>query len=165
MSMDLQRVLRLSKAAVMACVCGWSMMAAFDNLTDYASNFEFVRHVLAMDTTFPGNAGMWRAISWTPLYHLAYALIIAAELAIGALAGLSAVRMVRHWSHAELFRPAKAVAVIALTLGILLWLGGFEVIAGEFFMMWQSRTWNAQESAFRFVVVFALALIFVAQDE
>jgi predicted small integral membrane protein len=50
----------------------------------------------------------------------------------------------------EKYSRAKAVGVMALALGLLLWLVGFEVIGGEYFLMWQSHTWNGQESAFRF---------------
>ena len=36
----------------------FALLVAFDNLVDYGSNYEFVRHTLSMDTTFPGNALM-----------------------------------------------------------------------------------------------------------
>ena len=39
--------------------------------TDYGSNYEFVRHVLMMDSTFRGNHGMWRAVN-SPLVHTAF---------------------------------------------------------------------------------------------
>ena len=54
---------------------------------------------------------------------------------------------------------------MALALGVLLWLAGFEVIGGEYFLMWQSHTWNGQESAFRFAVLCVLGLLFLAQHE
>ena len=43
-------------------------LVVFDNITDYGSNYEFVRHVMMMDSTFPGIRGMRRAIN-TPLLH------------------------------------------------------------------------------------------------
>jgi predicted small integral membrane protein len=46
-------------------------LVVFNNVTDYGSNYEFVRHVLMMDSTFPGNRGMWRAIN-APLLHAAF---------------------------------------------------------------------------------------------
>jgi len=54
---------------------------------------------------------------------------------------------------------------MALALGVLLWLAGFEVIGGEYFLMWQSHTWNGQESAFHFAVLCVLGLLFLAQHE
>jgi len=162
---DMALVLRMCKAVLMASIGCWSTLVAFDNITDYGSNLQFVQHVLEMDTTFPGNSGMWRAIDWVPLHHFIYALIITAEMAVGVLAGLSAARMLLARHRPDQFRQAKALGAGALTLGIVLWLVGFEVIGGEWFLMWQSRAWNAQEAAFRFVVVLSLTLIFVCQDE
>jgi len=34
------------------------LVVAFNNLTDYNSNYQFVHHVLLMDSTFPGNHGL-----------------------------------------------------------------------------------------------------------
>lgn len=40
------------------------LLVVFNNLTDYNSNYQLVHHVLMMDSTFPGNAGMWRAMGF-----------------------------------------------------------------------------------------------------
>ena len=40
--------------------------------TDYGSNYEFVRHVLMMDSTFPGNHGMWRAVNSSLVHTVFY---------------------------------------------------------------------------------------------
>ena len=165
MSIDATYLSRLSKAALTAAAAAWSLLVACNNVFDYASNLEFVRHVLEMDTTFPSNAGMLRAIHAPLLHHAAYALIIVVEFAVGIVAGLGALRMFRARGDAGQFRQAKGLAVAGLTLGILLWLVGFEVVAGEWFMMWQSRTWNAQESAFRFATAFGVILVFVSLDD
>jgi predicted small integral membrane protein len=45
-------------------------------------------------------------------------------------------------------------------LAFLVWFFGFMVVAGEWFAMWQSATWNGQEAAFRFYVA---VLIFINQ--
>ncbi len=39
------------------------------------------------------------------------------------------------------------------------------VVAGEWFAMWQSTTWNGQEAAFRFYVAVLGVLIFVNQPD
>ena len=44
------------------------------------------------------------------------------------------------------------VAVLGVGLGFLLWFAGFMVIGGEWFAMWQSKTWNGRTRAFRFYV-------------
>ena len=47
-----------------------------------------------------------------------------------------------------------------LTLGFGLWFFGFLVVAGEYFAMWQSHTWNGQQAAFRLTTVILGMLIF-----
>jgi predicted small integral membrane protein len=57
------------------------------------------------------------------------------------------------------------VAVLGLGAGVLLWLGGFMAIGGEWFGMWMSSQWNGLQSAFRFVVVLLLALVYLGQRD
>lgn len=45
------------------------------------------------------------------------------------------------------------------------WFAGFLVVGGEWFQMWQSKTWNGQEAAFRFVACIGLVLIFLNQPD
>jgi predicted small integral membrane protein len=162
---QLSRMLRLSKVAFMASICVWIALVAINNLTDYGANFEFVRHVFEMDTTFPGNPLRWRSVHSIPLYHTAYLCIIAIEVAAGLLAGIAVFKMLVARNDPERFATAKGIGVVALTLGVLLWLAGFEGIGGEYFLMWQSHVWNGQESAFRFAALCMLGLVFLAQRE
>jgi predicted small integral membrane protein len=68
-------------------------------------------------------------------------------------------------SPAADFNTAKRVPLIALTLSLLMWLVAFLAIGGEWFLMWQSKTWNGQEAAFRnFAVVGLIYLILLQAD-
>src|ERR1700682_1990090 len=153
---------RLCKIAMVAALAAFAFIVAYDNVVDYNSNYEFVRHVLSMDTTFPNNALMGRAITDQRIWTFAYAAIIAVEaltcilLSVGALALLTQLK-----SPAQRFNRAKVLAVAGLTAGFGLWVFGFLVVAGEYFAMWQSQTWNGQEAAFRIVMVMLGVLIFV----
>jgi predicted small integral membrane protein len=155
-------LIRLAKVAMIASLAAYAFIVAYDNVVDYQSNYEFVRHVLSMDTTFHGNALMHRAIFNESIWSLAYALIIAIEgatallLVVGALVLLS-----RLSSPAEVFNRSKVWAVAGLTLGFGLWFFGFMVIAGEYFAMWQSKIWNGQDAAFRIATVILGVLVFV----
>ena len=156
-------IVRLAKIALLAAIGGFALIVAYDNMVDYDSNYAFVRHVLSMDTTFPDNAAMDRAITDPRLWSAAYAVIIAVEWLTGALAIVGAlVLLVRLRAPAAKFNSAKACAIVALTVGFGLWFFGFLVIAGEYFAMWQSRTWNGQQAAFRIVAIILGVLIFVA---
>lgn len=138
-------------------------LIVFNNVTDYGSNFQFVRHVLSMDTTFPDNSGLWRRIEAPALHHLAYVLIILAQVAIAAATWISGARMWSAAADSQLFVQRKQLALVGLTAGLVLYIGGFLAIGGEWFLMWQSRTWNAQQSAAMFAMVFGLVLIVVGQ--
>jgi predicted small integral membrane protein len=153
---------RLSKIAMVAALAAFALIVTYDNLVDYDSNYEFVRHVLSMDTTFPNNALMGRAITDKRVWTMAYAAIIAVEALTGLLLSAGALALLaRLKAPAERFNRAKIWAVAGLTVGFGLWFFGFLVIAGEYFAMWQSQTWNGQEAAFRIVMVMLGVLIFV----
>jgi len=155
-------VVRVAKIVLIAALAAFAFVVTYDNIADYNSNYEFVRHVLSMDTTFPNNALMHRAITDPRLWTAAYIIIIATEaltsllLIIGALALLALIN-----APAAAFNRAKVWAVAGLTVGIVLWFFGFLVVAGEYFAMWQSKTWNGQEAAFRITAVLLGVLIFV----
>src|SRR4030095_7893457 len=104
-------LIRLAKVAMIASLAAYAFIVAYDNIVDYQSNYEFVRHVLSMDTTFHGNALMHRAISNESIWGLAYALIMTALLlVVGALVLLSRLR-----APAEVFNRSKVWAVAGLT--------------------------------------------------
>ena len=48
-------------------------------MTDYGANYQFVQHVLSMDTTFKAPAVMYRAIATPWMWNAGYWLIIAGE--------------------------------------------------------------------------------------
>lgn len=158
---------RWCKIALVFAASSLFAIAATNNIFDYESNFLYVRHILSMDTTFPDNALRWRAIASPVGQHLAYNLIIATELLVGIVCAIGAARLLLLLrTSAEEFNRAKSIAIAGLTLGVLLWFVGFLVIGGEWFLMWQSQDWNAQQPAFRFLGAIALILLFVnAKDE
>jgi predicted small integral membrane protein len=159
-------MIRLAKVALVASVAAFALIVAYDNIVDYNSNYEFVRHVLSMDTTFPNNALMGRAIvdprAWTAVYVAIIAVegLTALLLIVGAGALLTRLK-----APAAQFNRAKVWAVAGLTVGFGLWFVGFLVVAGEYFAMWQSQTWNGQQAAFRLTTVILGVLIFVVLPE
>jgi predicted small integral membrane protein len=158
--------LRAAKLAMVFAVALYYTLLVFNNLTDYNSNYQFVRHVLMMDSTFPGNRGMWRALN-QPFWHAGfYVSIIAWEFFTTILCWWGGVRLARalRGSAAE-FQRAKQISIIGLALALLLWLLAFLTVGGEWFLMWQSKTWNGQEEAVRMFTVMSIALLLVAQPD
>ena len=157
---------RSAKLLLLAGIAFYYTLVVFNNLTDFGSNYEFIRHVLTMDTTIPGNHGMWRALR-SPGVHLAfYWMIIAWELVTMMLAWWGVVGLSRALRQpANVFNAGKRVAVIALTASLLMWLVAFLDVGGEWFLMWQSHIWNGQEEAFRMFVIVGMVLLLLLQPD
>jgi predicted small integral membrane protein len=138
-------------------------LVVFNNITDYGSNYEFVRHVMMMDSTFPGNRGMWRAINSPALHTIFYLSIITWEAATMLLCWWGGIAMARALgASAAAFQRAKRISYIALGLSLLMWLVVFLGVGAEWFLMWQARTWNGQDAAFRMFTVVGIVLLLVA---
>jgi len=159
-------VVRAAKVTMVAAVALLASLVAFGNLTDYDTNLMFVQHVLSMDTIFATSTIKYRAIVDPGLQRAIYAVIIAAEAVTAALCWIGVAALARAVrADAATFNRAKTFAILGLTLGFLLWQVGFMSIGGEWFGMWQSQQWNGVPSAFRFVVVIGVVLVFVAMPD
>ena len=157
---------RLSKLLLVAAIALIYTLIVFNNLTDYDSNYQFVHHVLAMDSTFPGNHGLWRALSSPTLQTVFYLGIIAWESLTCILLWIATARLFKHHrANAATFNAAKGTAILALTLGALLWFVAFLSIGAEWFLMWQSKTWNGQEAAFRMFTCLVLVLLYLTRAD
>lgn len=157
---------RAAKMIMVLSLSAFAFLVTFNNITDYNSNYQFVQHVLSMDTTFPDNVAMYRAITSPTLWTLGYWGIIAGEGLTAILLLIGALRM---WAARErapdAFDDAKDFVIAGATMGFLVWFVGFMVVGGEWFLMWQSDTWNGQDAAFRFYLSLLAVLIFVNQPE
>ena len=156
---------RLSKVVLVWSIALFASLAAFNNLTDYDSNFVIISHILKMDTTFPDNKGLWRAIESPLIHHMAYYLIILIEIIIAVLCWLGGFRLYKNIKEPASFNQAKRLAILGLTLGFILWFTGFMTIGGEWFLMWQSEVANGQQAAFRLVMIIGIILLYLIQAD
>lgn len=132
------------------------------NITDYDTNYAFVQHVFAMDTTFKSPHLMWRAITSPGLVTTAYVLIIAWE----GLAAIALIAAVVAWIRGS--EAAKRLSSLGWLMEATLFGGGFIAIGGEYFQMWQSSKWNGLSAALQNVIIASVGLILanlVAQRE
>lgn len=159
-------ITRYAKIVMVACLAIFCLLVVFGNVTDYGTNYEFVKRVLSMDTTFPGSKLMYRAITHESLWHFAYWLIILGQALAGVLLLAGAVRLwqARHATGA-VFNRAKGPTVAGTLAAFVVWFFMFMAIGGEWFAMWQSETWNGQDAAFRLYTAVLALLIFVNQAD
>jgi predicted small integral membrane protein len=157
---------RIAKLLLLLGIALFYTLVVFDNLTDFNSNYEFVRHVLSMDTIFPGSHAMYRALP-LPAWHLGfYYCIILWEAATAFLLWWGLAKLYNALRlPASKFNAAKRIPILALTISLLMWLIAFLTVGGEWFLMWQSHAWNGQEAAFRNFAVVGLILLILLQPD
>jgi predicted small integral membrane protein len=165
---------RLCKVALVAAVGFFFLVVTLnDACLDYRGNYALVQHILSMDTLNTGELHAWRALRspvagaenyW--VHHVFYWTVILWNAATGVLCFAGAARL---WSarraSAAVFNAAKGTAFAGLTLNLLLWLVALLAVAGEWFLMWQSKEWNEQDSAFRMFACLGIVLIFLALED
>ncbi|WP_241166374.1 DUF2165 family protein, partial [Serratia marcescens] len=119
-------IVRLSKALLVCAIALFASLVAFGNITDYGSNFAFVRHVFMMDTIFPDATIGYRSIQTPWLHHAGYIFIIALESLTALLCWIGGLRLLSGLKlPAKAFNGRKKLAVVGLTLGFLTWQVGF----------------------------------------
>ncbi|CAM5559657.1 Putative small integral membrane protein OS=Streptomyces griseomycini OX=66895 GN=FHS37_004281 PE=4 SV=1 [Streptomyces griseomycini] len=133
--------LPLAATLLTASVALYITLVAFGNITDFGTNREFVRHVLAMDMMFKDDDLMWRAKP-------------ARGCRTRPMSRSSCGRRRRRWSwcgHLAVGRPRPPARPprhhVRPADGMLLFGAGFIAIGGEWFAMWQSEDWNGLDAA------------------
>lgn len=154
------RPLNLAAALLTATVTLYITLVALGNITDFGTNQQFVRHVLAMDTTFKDDHLMWRAITNKGLQDAAYVAIIVWE----TFAAVVLIAGTWFWIRRDHGR-ARRVSTYGLLMIMLLFGAGFMAIGGEWFAMWQSKAWNGLDAATRVLVLTGISLVVVQLPE
>ena len=158
--------LRIAKVVLVAAVALFYTLVVFNNTTDYGTNYQFVHHVLLMDTTFPGNHGMWRAIHSPAIPLLFFVSIVCWETLTGVLLWVGGFRLISNLrTNAATFNRAKKLGVVALTLSLLMWLGAFMSVGNEWFLMWQSKQWSGEVAAQHMFAVVGLLLLYLVMPD
>jgi predicted small integral membrane protein len=154
------RALSAASAVLTGTMALYIALVAFGNITDFGTNQQFVRHVLAMDTTFKDDDLMWRAIESTALQDTAYIAIIVWEtLAAFVLLAATAMWGMSLRGSGTGIRRARQAGTVGLLMLMLLFGAGFIAIGGEWFSMWQSKQWNGLEAATRVFVLSGIVLL------
>jgi predicted small integral membrane protein len=150
-------VLRMSKITFTFAMALYFALVAFDNVTDYDTNFKIVSHVLSMDSVPNNQNVIWRSIQSTKYHHVAYWIIILWEIAAALMCAVGAFSLLRCLKSPVTFNAKKAYAILGLSTGLLLWFVAFIVVGGEWFLMWESP-WSGEMAAFRMFTINAFGL-------
>ncbi|WP_327403319.1 DUF2165 domain-containing protein [Streptomyces sp. NBC_01288] len=151
---------QLAATLLTATVALYIALVAFGNITDFGTNQQFVRHVLAMDTTFKDDDLMWRAVTSKGLQDAAYVLIIVWETLAALVLGYGTWLWVRRDDE-----RARRFSTYGLLMLMVLFGAGFIAVGGEWFSMWQSKDWNGLEAATRVFLLSGVVLVVVQLTE
>ncbi|WP_405972532.1 DUF2165 domain-containing protein [Streptomyces sp. NBC_00988] len=146
----------LAATLLTATVALYIALVAFGNITDFGTNQQFVRHVLAMDTTFKDDDLMWRAVSSRGLQDAVYVVIIVWETVAALVLGYGTWLWVRRDDE-----RARRFSTYGLLMLMVLFGAGFIAVGGEWFSMWQSKDWNGLEAATRVFLLSGVVLLVV----
>lgn len=150
----------LAATLLTATVALYIALVAFGNITDFGTNQQFVRHVLAMDTTFKDDDLMWRAVSSKGLQDAVYVVIIVWETLAVLVLMYGTWLWVRHDDE-----RARRFSTYGLLMLMVLFGAGFIAVGGEWFSMWQSKDWNGLEAATRVFLLSGVVLLVVQLTE
>jgi predicted small integral membrane protein len=155
---------RLSKISLIATIACLFTLFCSDNILAYDDNFIFIKHVMSMDTTFHDQVLMTRAITNEWYQKVAYLIIVILQGITAIICWIAVYQLCRTISSIQKFQDKKIYANLGLSIGALLYLLVFIVIAGEWFSMWQSKIWNSQSNAGLLAGLIMLVLIYVNQN-
>ena len=159
----IDKIIRYSKFLLMTYISLFGLLVLFSNLTDYSSNYEYVAHILSMDTTRENLSLSYRAITSPILHHRIYWFIISLEVIYSAFFLVGAYHFYRNINApAEVFHEAKKFSIIGLMFAIFVYYVCLQVIGVEWFNMDESQIWNAKDWARHIVDFIFPLLIFVA---
>ena len=156
-------MIRLTKIGAAFFIGGIGALFFLDNLFNLEAAYSTVSLIVS-GAEQPYYKILGPTVSSTWLTYLALFTIMAGELAVGVLGLMGAVRMFRaRRGSVEDFGAAKATAITAGVLGMLVWYGFFIVVGEGYFHMWQTEVGLASvEGAFRYGTVCAVLMFYIA---
>ncbi len=120
----------------------WGILALLNNSSGFAKTAQYaVAPMLAMTDTYGNPAQTWRAIHSPFAGEIGLILITLFETLAGLFGLWSIVKMIKTINAPfQDFQQAKSLLIISCTLAVLVWGIGFAVIAGDYFLAWQSKS-------------------------
>ncbi|WP_237884790.1 DUF2165 domain-containing protein [Pseudomonas sp. PGPR40] len=158
-----QKTIRISKLALMSFISFFGLLMMYSNLTDYPANYEYVAHILSMDTTRDKLKYGYRAITSPMLHHRIYWFIITLEVIYTVFFLIGTYQLYRQLNAStEAFHDAKKFALIGLLVAIFVYYICIQVVGVEWFNMDQSEAWNYNEWATQILDFIFPALIYIS---
>ena len=140
--MSYKQTVRLSIILMALFPTLWGLFSFMNNTSGFAGTAQYaVAPLLSMSDTYGNPAQTWRAITSPMAANIFLAIITAVETLAGLLGLWSIFKLLKAFKDTpKAFEDAKSPLVLSCVLAILVWGVGFAVIAGDYFLAWQSKT-------------------------
>ena len=115
--------------------------------------------------TIHGHGVDWHAITSGTAVWIVYIVIVIWEFLIALVLLVAALAWLRVLAGHQVRDNAVRLASIGWTMAVLLFLGGFLTIGGEWFQMWANTEINATSAALQNFLIAAVGLILVHLPE
>lgn len=133
---------RLSPIVLLLFPALWGWLGLLNNVSGFSGTRDFaVRPMLEMSDTYGNPAQTWRAVTAPWAATVALVAITAAEALAGLFSTIGIIRLIgARGGSGETFDAAKTAGIYGCLLAIMVWGIGFMVIAGDWFLSWQSAS-------------------------
>ena len=160
------RTARVVTSVFVLMVASYYLLVAFDNITDptnpNASNWPFVQGVLSGDGV-PADSGFeWRFIDATWFQVISYIGIMTLELLTGIVLLVAGILGLRRSRSSKRWNSAQRWTFLGGILGLTVFMFGFVVVGGNWFIMYLNSKWNGLTPAFENTMFTLGMLILVA---
>ena len=137
------------------------------NIANWHAGLGAVGYVLGMQGHETYATHIFPPVTSAAMVTIAFLLILTGEFLVGALSLRGAWDL---WNSrkdsAGAFNDAKTYAVLGAGMAMVVWFGGFMVIGGALFQMWQTQIGAGSfHDAFIFAATGGLVLLFVSNPD
>jgi predicted small integral membrane protein len=137
------------------------------NTANWSAGLQTVGYVLGMEGHDIYGTHIFPPVSNSLLVAMAFLLILTGEFLVGALSlkGAWDLWSARHGSPDE-YNASKTYAVLGTGMTMVVWFGGFIVIGGSLFQMWQTQIGAGSfDDSFAIAATGGLVMLFVSMPD
>ena len=157
---------RIFKVMLTTSCAVFMTIVVFNHIQFYSVNFEYLQHIMRMDSLPTMPEYMWRAIEAEPIHHACYGFVILCETIAAGLLWLGAWQMFKNRKMpTQQFEHEKLWSINGLSFSLLIYILLFYAVGSEWFVSWQSSLWNAKKAALPILCMIGFCLIYLNQPE
>ena len=135
-------------------------IVVLNNITAPGANLAFVEHIMTMDTTNMDRGTQWRAIRSPILHRIAFVTILVLEMAFTVLCLVGSYFLaINLGAPADAWEAAKLFGYLGFMTALVVWFLIIQVVGAEWFVSWQSESWNAIRDSTRINLITLAGII------